>query len=257
MNYFFGIKNKFYNSQLTIPRFNNLGKKDLSYKLYSAKVAHDEWAINEVKCKNNDNFYFVDASKIDSQIIFFLAKHEEINEHKQKSKHNLINYNNYTDCNPDYRSNLRINSIQGLGYSSYQSEYPSRMILSKGSLVSPLGLLLNKNVKYNSIFLRNIDNDPINKKYDLYLIDIENMSIKKKFEVTTNTTNCIQLYKQDIHFDYCVVSKDYLGIPIYCSEDNFGNLSFEHTHPPHENIQGQNKYDLIKKMRNEILKVIT
>ena len=257
MNYFFGCKNESYSSSITIPRFNNLGFKDLNYILFSAKIRNEKWSIEEVNCKMNEDFYFVEDYLIDNDVSFFLATKKQITKWELKSKNELVNYNDYTDCNPDYRANLQINSLKNNGYSSYQSEYPSRMTTLKGSLISPISLLLNKKANKNSILVRNIYKLPVIMEKDLFIIDIKKRIIIKHFRIFTNKTNYISLDKNNIDVNYYIVAKNFLGIPIFCSEDKNNNLSVEHTHPPHENIQGKNKFKLIGKMKDEILDIIS
>ena len=52
------------------------------------------------------------------------------------------------------------------------------------------------------------------------------------------------------------MSKNYLGVPIYLSEGNNGQLSFEHTHPPHENIAGEFKYENVNNYRKKFIEII-
>ena len=58
---------------------------------------------------------------------------------------NLMDLDNFTSTSPiAFRSNLKLELKDG-GFSSYQSEYPFSMTTKKGSIVSPLSTLLNKN----------------------------------------------------------------------------------------------------------------
>ena len=59
MNFFFGIKSKEIESNLTIPRFQNRCDSNKDYELYSAKIYDKHWQIKKVNCDKNEDFYFV------------------------------------------------------------------------------------------------------------------------------------------------------------------------------------------------------
>ena len=77
-------------------------------------------------------------------------KREEI-----KDKNQLCDIEDFTDTTPDFRANLLIKNKAG-GFSSYQSDYPYRMVKARGSLYSDCGLLTNPNGSKIGVFIRNI-----------------------------------------------------------------------------------------------------
>ena len=140
MNYFFGIKTKNIYSNITIPRFNNDGNTNKEYLLCKANIKNAAWNIEVLNNnKINDDFYLIEENISNNENIFFLAKQGEIDNFNKKK---LINFNNFTDTSPSYRSNLKINLKNG-GFSSYQSEYPFSKIKRRGSILSSISTLLN------------------------------------------------------------------------------------------------------------------
>jgi hypothetical protein len=252
MNFFFGVKNNILCSEITIPRFQNQNNTQTHYNLYGAFVENNKWNIDLLnKCEINKEFFLVKNEIIDNNKIFFLATQNEI---KKFDCNKLINLNNFTDTTPEYRANLRIYSNEG-GFSSYQSEYPYDMISKNGSLLSSVSSIANKNANKNFLLIRNIFKDPIVEKFNLYFVDIKLKKIIEQSEIKTNHTNQIEINKLLIHPAIFVITKKYLGIPIYVSEKN-GHLSIEHTHPPHEYILGHNKYEKVKELKSKINEII-
>jgi hypothetical protein len=252
MNFFFAVKNDILCSEITIPRFQNQNNAQTKYNLYGAFVENNKWNINLLKnCEINKEFFLVKNEIIDNKKIFFLATENEI---KKFDPNKLINLNNFTDTTPEYRANLRIYFKEG-GFSSYQSEYPYNMVSKNGSLISSVSSIANKNANENYLLIRNIFNEAIEEKFNLYFVDIKLKKIIEQTEIKTNHTNQIKISKLLIHPEIFVVTKKYLGIPIYISEKN-GHLSVEHTHPPHEYILGHNKYEKVKELKSRINEII-
>ena len=156
MNFFFGINSSILNSKLTIPRFQNKKKKKKDYKVFQLGINNKRWKINNLDdVVLSDDFYQIDSSVIDNESIFCLATKDEVLQFEENNSPKLMNFNNYTDTSPDFRANLQV-SILGGGFSSYQSDYPFKMVPIKGSILSPLSSLCNKDADANSIFLKNI-----------------------------------------------------------------------------------------------------
>ena len=117
---------------------------------YSRKKALVDQKIN---CDYDNNFFYIDLNHYDKNLIFFLAKQEEVDKYYEKNQIHLISFNNFTDTSPiEFRSNLSI-YIKNKGFSSYQSEYPLNMCKSKGSILSSLSSLLNMKLKKIFCFL--------------------------------------------------------------------------------------------------------
>ena len=253
MNFFFGINNSDFISELQIPTFKNREPRSENIKLFKAYPNKDKWIIKEIKKEVIDGFYFLKGDEIKNQYIFFLAYEKNLNYFDCKK---LINFCNFTNTSPAYRSNFKIllNNTIG-GSSSYQSEYPYEMTIKKGSVLSAVSSLANKNADKNFIFLRNIYHHPINKNFKAYLVNITLKTIEDEFEIRTNYTNSFQLKNTLIKPEIFLVTKDYLGIPMYVSIKN-KHISFEHTHPPHEYILSKNKFEKISQLKNEVNEII-
>ena len=247
MNFFFGIKSRFIKSQLKIPKFQNSGKFDKDIKVYEAFPLNNKWNINKIECDENKNFYFI-SDKIENNKIFFLANEDEVTQNKIILFDELKDINNFTDTTPAFRANLKLFSENG-GISSYQSEYPFDMTKRRGSILSPINILLNKNAEKNIIFFKNIFFKPINEKTNLFFVNFQEKKIIKRVEILSNYLNEIIVDKELLNNDTYLFTENCLGIPMYLSIKNF-HLSFEHTHPPHHYILSQNRYEKISKKRS-------
>lgn len=251
MNYFFGINNSEFSSELQIPLFQNRNKKPSNLLLYEATIHNNEWKIKQIDNRQiNKDFYLLNSKDITNSNIFFLASPKDLEVKKNK----LQNFNKFTETSPAYRANLKIVLKNG-GFSSYQSEYPFSMIEKKGSILSSVCSLANRNADKNYIFVKNIFVDPIIESFDIYLVDIIKKKIEEQFEINTNYTNCFELKKSLIKPEIFLVSKNYIGIPMYVSVKN-NHVSFEHTHPPHEYILSNNKFKKISDLKKEINEIV-
>ena len=66
MNFFYGIKYKNIQCNITIPKFQNRANLKLSknYFLYELKIFKNKWLVSKARCKDDKNFYFVINAKI-------------------------------------------------------------------------------------------------------------------------------------------------------------------------------------------------
>ncbi len=252
MNYFFGIKNSEFKSELQIPIFQNTNPKNEDIFLFKASIENNEWKFEELnKSKIQDNFYIVTSDEIDNDSIFFLAYRENIIDFNINKLNNL---NNFTDTYPNFRSNFKIMLNNG-GFSSFQSEYPYRMIDKKGSILSSVSSVTNIDAEKNYIFIKNIFKSPIQENFNAYLVDIKNKKVLEKIKIKTNFSNIFELKKTLIKPEIFLVTEKYLGIPMYISV-NDKHLSFEHTHPPHEYILSENRFTKVSNLKKEINEII-
>ena len=252
MNFFFGVKNQVFESEITIPRFKNKGKIEKKYNLYQAEINSNKWILKQLhNCNLNDDFYLIKNDQIDNSKIFFLATEEES---KKFNNDKIISLSNFTETSPAFRANLKI-FIQNGGFSSYQSEYPYHMMVKKGNILSSASTILNKHVDKNYLIFRNIYQDPIHDNFFVYFIDIKNKKILEKIMVKTNYSNFLSINKSLIKPEIYIMTENFLGIPIFLSEHN-GHLSFEHTHPPHEYFLSKNKFEQVSKLKKEIYEII-
>lgn len=252
MNYFFGIKNLEFTSELQIPLFQNRKPETEDILLFKALIKNNKWKIiNLNKSKILNNFYVINSDEIDNEDIFFLAYKKDIDNFDQKK---LKNLNSFTDTSPNFRANFKIILKNG-GFSSYQSEYPYSMIAKRGSILSSVSAIANLDAEKNYIFIRNIFEDPIQENFFAYLVNIRKKTIEEKINIKTNYSNSFELKKTLIKPEIFLVTDKYLGVPMYVSVNN-KHVSFEHTHPPHEYILSQNRYKKIAELKNEISEII-
>jgi len=255
VNYFFGIKNSFLNSKLTIPRFQNSNPTKKEYILFQLEIINQSWKISNLSNIDlNSDFYKIGSSLIGNGNIFCLATKAEILELEKNNYSKLVNFNNFTDTVPDYRANLQV-SIEGGGFSSYQSEYPFSMVTKKGSILSALSSLCNKNADQNIIFFKNIYELPIQEEFCVFFVNIKTMKVLKKEVVSTNFLNEIIVEKEFIKPEVFLFTDKYIGIPIFCSIQD-KHISFEHTHPPHEYIMSEDRFKLVSELKKEFSEII-
>ena len=252
MNFFFGISNDLFKSEIQIPIFSNRNFKKSNLKLFKSYPKNNKWILQEISNKKISEYFFVLKNEdISSNEIFFLADETVINEFDDKK---LKNFNNFTDTDPSFRANFKIYLNQG-GFSSYQSEYPYSMVTKKGTILSSISSIANSDADKNYVLIKNIFEEPIEENFRAYLVNYKTKSIEEQFEIKTNYTNCIEISNKLIKPEIFLTTDKYLGIPMYVSVKN-SFLSFEHTHPPYEYILSENKFakiNILKKELNEII----
>ena len=252
MNFFYGINNFHFSSELQIPKFKNRNPFPENIKLYRAYPNNNIWQIEELKNKKiNEDFYFLNKEEIKNNHIFFLAYDSNF---KNYDRQKLKDFNNFTNSDPAYRANFKIFLNNG-GFSSYQSEYPYEMTLKKGTILSSVSSIANKNAEKNYIFIKNIFFKPIHENFNAYLVNINLRKIEDEFVIKTNYTNCFEIKNSLIAPEIFLVTKGFLGVPMYVST-NKKHVSFEHTHPPHEYILSQNKFKKISELKKEVNEII-
>lgn len=252
MNFFFGINNSDILSEIQLPVFKNRYPDPENIFLFKGYAENNKWNIKELKYNKIDNhFFLIKNDEISNKDIFFLAYPQNL---KNFDYLKLKKFNNFTCTAPAYRANLKISLING-GFSSYQSEYPFSMIEKRGSILSPISSLANKDAEKNYIFIKNIYEKPIYETFLAYLVNIKSKKIEEKIEIKTNYMNCFELKKTLIKPEIFLVTDNYLGIPMFVSIKN-KHISFEHTHPPHEYILSQDKFKTVSNLKKEINEII-
>ena len=256
MNFFFGIKSSIIVSKLTIPRFQNSNRTNKKYKVFQLQISNKRWKITNLNdIELNRDFYQIDSSLIDNRNIFCLATKEEILEFEKNNYSKLINLNNFTDTSPDFRANLQLSILDG-GFSSYQSEYPFNMTIKKGSILSPLSSLCNRDADKNIIFFKNIYELPIQKEFGIFFVNLKTKKVLKKIIGITNFLNEIVVEKEFIQPEVFLFTDNYLGVPIFCSIKD-KHISLEHTHPPHEYIMSKNRFKIVNELKKEFREIIS
>jgi len=253
MNFFYGINNDLFKSEVQIPLFQNRNFKKSNLKLFKSYPKNNKWILQEISSKKiNDYFYILKNEDILSNEIFFLADETIFNKFDDKK---LKNFNNFTDTIPAFRANFKIYLNQG-GFSSYQSEYPYSMITKKGTILSSISSLANSDADKNYVLIKNIFEEPIEENFKAYLVNYKTKTIEEQFKVKTNYTNCIEISNKLVKPEIFLTTDKYLGIPMYVSVKN-RFLSFEHTHPPHSYILSENQFKKITNLKKEINEIIS
>jgi len=254
MNFFFGINEKYLNSTITIPKFNN-NSLYKNYSVFSAKPNGNNWAIQKVKCNQSDHFFFIENQIIKNNLIFFLAHETEVDKLIYSNLDDFAQKNNFTDTLPSaFRANLKV-YIEGGGFSSYQSEYPYSMTKKNGNILSSLDTLLDKEADLNLILFKNIYYLPNHDESRIFFINIKTKEILDIKKIKNNYSNQIEISKELIAKNVYIFSEKALGVPLYISIKN-EHISFEHTHPPHHYILSKDQFRVIGKIKNQIKEMI-
>ena len=255
MNFFFGINSSILNSKLTIPRFQNKNPTKKDYKVFQLGINNKRWKINYLDdVVLSGDFYQINSSVIDNGNIFCLATKDEVLQFAENNSPKLMNFNNYTDTTPDFRANLQV-SIKGGGFSSYQSEYPFSMVTKRGSILSPLSSLCNKNADKNILFLKNIYELPVHDEFGVFFVNLKTKRVLKREVAVTNFMNEIIIEKDFIKPEVFMFTDKYIGVPVFCSIKG-KHISLEHTHPPHEYILGVDRFRMVSELKKEFNEII-
>ena len=129
------------------------------------------------------------------------------------------------------------------------------MVTSKGSILSPLSSLLNKEADENIIFFKNIYELPIQEEFGAFFVNLKTKKVLKKVKVVTNFLNEIRVENEFISPEVFLFTDKYIGIPIHCSMKN-NHISLEHTHPPHEYILSQDRFKIVSMLKKEFSEII-
>ena len=254
MNFFFGFKNQYLSSSLTIPKFSFNGKKLNNYELFLIKPKNTYWEISKPKYTNLKNFFFIDNSQISNKSLYFIFNKSKIFNKKKIQK--LENFDrNFDEDLVAFRANFNL-YLNKKTSSSYQSDYSFQMTEKKGNILSPIFPLFNKKAKKNFIIFRNIYVDPIVKKFKYYFIDYKKKKILNFGYLNTNESNIIKVENKYIDENTYFFTDKYLGIPIFVSINN-NQMSLEHTHPPHQYIIGNNAFKVVSQIKKEFLEIIS
>jgi len=253
MNFFFGIKNEIFSSEIQIPIFTNRSSKILDVNLYRCFPEKNLlWKIQKInKGKINNKFYILKDDDIKNNEAYFLANDNDFNNYDHLK---LKDFNSLTNTVPAFRCNFKIKLTDG-GFSSYQSEYPFNMISKKGMIVSSVSSLASIEADKNYIFFKNIFYEPIEKEFEAFFVNIKSKKIIKKIKIISNYSNLVEINNELINPEIFFVTKDMLGIPMYVSLKN-KHISFEHTHPPHEYILSKNRFTKVKNFKENINEII-
>jgi hypothetical protein len=252
MNFFFGINNNIFKSEIQIPLFKNRVLNPSKLSLFNCFPQNNRWVLEEMLNKKiNDYFYLIKNKDISNNEIYFLAEKKDIGDFDSTK---LKSFNNFTDTSPAYRANFKIFMENG-GFSSYQSEYPFSMVTKNGSILSSVSSIANLHAEKNYILIRNIFEIPTHEKFKAYLVNIKNKKVEFEYELKSNFTNTLEIHKKLIKPEIFLVTKKFLGIPIYISTKN-KFISCEHTHPPHEYILSNNKFTKVTELKKEINEII-
>lgn len=219
---------------------------DKNLSLFSANIINNEWVVSKVECNETSHFWTITCRNNENEIYFISS---ERNASLIQKENKLIDLNNFTNTSPEYRANLEIKNSLG-GFSSYQSDYPYVMTTRLASLYTECGNLTFDQSNSVGIFIKNIYFKPIQDSFPIFLYDDLEQEVIITFDISLNSTNFIDLTKYKERLTNCFLfAPKFIGVPIYVVEHPDGGLSFEHTHPPTESIAGEDRFNLIKNIK--------
>jgi len=256
MNFFFFAVNRRYSSKLAIPKFQNSGRFDPDLRIFQANIVGHKWNISKpTNLIEDEQFWILEDPGPSNDAIFFLGKKQEALRFEEKNQ--LLNIENFSDTNPAFRANLMIENSSG-GFSSYQTEYPFRMVKKLGTFYTDCGLLTSDMAASVGIFIRNIHINPLSEERILWLFSTPKNKVLQSYKIKLNTSTYIDLthYKNELNGCF-LFAQDFSGVPSWVIEYDDGSLSFEHTHPPHESILGANRFKLVNKLRRNSFEQIS
>ena len=251
LNFFFFTCAPGIQAQMTIAKFQNCGRRvPTDIQLYGVTPRDGKWHVYPAGAQENEHFWALTATDENLHDVFFLATEAELEEHDLFAD-GLCSLNDVTDTAPDYRANLIVSNEKG-GFSSYQSEFPSKMLGRRGDLLTPIYTLSNPQAARNIIFIRSVFDQPITEPYKAHVVDKATARVEAEFDLACNRTNVVELPAALVRPGTYLYAKGFLGVPIYLSESADGHLSFEHTHPPHSSVGGPRKFALVRDYKNAV-----
>ena len=78
MSVFFPVKIKYFETIITIPKFQNSGKVSSNLKLFSASIQNNEWIIENQESESDANFFVIKDAYIKKQVFFLLENEKNI-----------------------------------------------------------------------------------------------------------------------------------------------------------------------------------
>lgn len=257
MSYFFGYHDAQYDCKLTIPKFANRSNLPQAVRLYSATTNGEQWQVTEAVVEETREFFIITGDSF-THTLYFLARPNEIARAVQANQNSLHPVNKLTERSPAYRANFRIMNHQG-AFSSYQSEYPFRMMRSAQKtygITSTISTLTNPRGE-NSVLFANFSATPCIREQPAYFIDAAKRTVLAQATITTNTVSRISIPTQLLANPHCTFYCPHtMGIPIYLAETS-GHLSVEHTHPPHEYILDQERFKIVGQLKKELYEIVS
>lgn len=259
MNYFFLFENFDFTSKVQIPKFRNDGVICNGLELYALAPSEKTWKLKQVDCEENSSFFYLNSDKQSAGNLYFVAKHSDLSHLRDHNLASLQHVSDFTSTDPAYRCSFSVskkcndNQIS----TSYQAEYPFQMTQRKGSVVSAVAMLSNRKGVANYLVFPSFFKEPCQQTFVVYFISKKRRVILGTHTFQTNTVNMVPLDNTLLQDDVYFVSTEYLGVPIYLSIGHDGSLSMEHTHPPHENVPGPDRFLYVKEMKREFLEIIS
>jgi hypothetical protein len=240
---------------MTIAKFQNCGRRiPPDTHLYGVAPRDGRWHVYPAEADESRHFWTVTSTTDNLHDIFFLATEAQLEEHDWFAN-GLCSLNDFTDTAPDYRANLSVSNEKG-GFSSYQSEFPSKMLGRRGDLLTAIYTLGNPQAVRNVIFIRSVFDQAITEPYKAYVVDKANARVEAEFDLVCNRTNVIELPAATVRPGTYLYAKGFLGVPIYLSESSDGHLSLEHTHPPHSVVDGPRKFELVREYKDAVASAV-
>ena len=111
------------------------------------------------------------------------------------------------------------------------------------------------NADKNILFLKNVYKEPINNEFFAYIVNFKEKKILRKERIYTNKTNALNLEQEFLKPNIYIFTDKYLCVPLYISLKD-KQISFEHTHPPHEYILSGDKFESVSRLKKKFYDII-
>jgi hypothetical protein len=166
-----------------------------------------------------------------------------------KISYELPSYRLFQTSVPQWRATIGLSTSEA--QTSYQGELeafsPQGTLLTFGPFIQ-----LGEGIS-NYLILLNLEKSPANRFAELEFFDSESLTLKGKFIIRNNASNCIELDGLEFKQDELplVICRKMSAIPLYFSSAKGGRyLSLEHTHPPASLVVQGRRWEAQKLLKN-------
>ena len=236
-------------------------KKDIFYSLY--KLEDYKWIkVSDYICKYGDSL-LIERSNLDLEPEKTLIIIPSLNKNNPFKTEILPKPCTIRIDKSPVNERASYNFTLGKSKSTYLGELPYELAKSNKSFFASDILRLDNNEKTKSFFmLMNIHiSSKENKIHELFIYNSKDNKLIKKYYIKSNSFDVYQLPKiSNIknHENLFMSCNTTSFIPIFINtkvDNDFYEISVEHTHPPHELFLGAERFKILSRIRrNWIIK---
>lgn len=229
---------------------------DYQFATYKADPDQRSWKLIDTKnfdgdfCIFNDQEYDLQAGELLVIVPIPLGFHPQ--DHLEQLPTPLSKKISRAPVNE--RGTIRIYSKHER--TNYQGEYPYNMsLIPKGSLISFPTFIQETDAILKCVVINVQCNINTWNSAPLYLIDYKQKKVIETYEMSSNSTTTIEIPIEFQNSLY-LYGPNMAGIPLYVHHNNdYSELSLEHTHPPSEYFYGADKINLQKEIKKNWIRL--